>query len=208
MSSNMKNALSEEFDALAAMGKETSGILTTKQIEEAGIYRGKIASFIESGWLIRESKGVYSISSEQPDEYAILQKRSAKMIFSYGTALYLWGMSDRIPHLIDVTFPQGYNASRIKKNNPKIKFHYVHEDKWGLGITETTTSLGNAVKLYDRERCICDLILIKKQVDKQLYIQALREYFSGKQNVRKLIKYAKVFGIEDKVRDYMEVLTW
>lgn len=186
--------------------RESSGILTTKEIEESGIYRGLIKSFVDDGILIRESKGLYSVTSEYPDEYSLLQKRSSKLIFSHGTALYLLGMSDRIPHTIDVSVPQGYNVSRIKKDNPNVRFHYIKTDKWDTGITEIETSLGNKVKLYDKERCICDLIMLKKEVDKQIYIQALKEYFSEDQNMRKLIKYAREFNIEEKVRDYMEVL--
>ena len=77
----------------------------------------------------------------------------------------------------------------------------------GFGIAHTNTSLGNKVILYDKERCICDLVMLKNEVDKQLYIQAIKEYFNGAYNARKLLKDAKVFGVEEKIRDYMEVLT-
>jgi len=40
----------------------------------------------------------------------------------------------------------------------------------------------------------------------QLYSQAIKEYFKGKINPRKLLKYSKIFNVEDKVRAYMEVL--
>lgn len=195
------------FEILESIGSKTAGILTTKQIEDAGIYRGLIRKFVEDGILVKESKGLYSLASEYPDEYVLLQSRSTKMIFSYGTALYLWGMSDRIPHTIDVTVPQGCNLSKIKRDNDKVRFHYVKSDKWDIGLTETQTNLGNTVKLYDKERCICDLIMIKKEIDKQLYVQALKEYFSGNYNARKIIKYGRIFNIEEKVRDYMEILT-
>ena len=62
------------------------------------------------------------------------------------------------------------------------------------------------MKLYDRERCICDLIRDKTQVDVQLYTQAIKEYFNIKPDYRKLLKYSRKFGIEEKVRTYMEVL--
>ncbi len=202
-----RNNLDEVLKIITEIGESTSGIITTKQIEDAGIYRGMIRKFVDDGKLIKEAKGLYSLASEFPDEYVILQKRSAKMIFSYGTALYLWGMSDRVPHIITVTVPQGFNSVRIKKDNEKVKFHYVQKDVWDIGITEANTSLGNKVLLYDKERCICDLVMLKKEVDKQLYIQAIKEYFGGGYNTRKLLKYAKLFRIEDKIRDYMEVLT-
>ena len=202
--SNDKNIL---FTRIEKIAEETAGIVTTKQIEQAGIFRGMIRHFVDEGLLIREAKGVYSLTKEYPDEYLLIQRRSDKMIFSYGTALYLWGMSDRVPHIVDVSVPQGYNGSRILKDNPSLRIHYVKKENWNIGITETMTTLGNVVKLYDKERCICDLIMLKKEVDKQLYVQAVKEYFNGDYNVRKILKYAKLFHIEEKIRDYMDVLT-
>lgn len=195
------------YEKIKSIGESNAGIVTTKQIEEAGIYRGLIKKFVEDGRLVKETKGLYSLAEEFPDEYALLQRRSEKMVFSYGTALYLWGMSDRIPHYISVTVPQGFNSTRIKKDNEKTKFHYVQKNVWNMGITYTDTNLGNKVMLYDRERCICDLVMMKDEVDKQIYVQVMKEYFRDNCNARRLLKYAKAFGIEEKIRDYMEVLT-
>ena len=77
---------------------------------------------------------------------------------------------------------------------------------WDIGITTTQTNLDNVVRLYDKERCVCDMIMLKDEVDKQIYIQAIKEYFKGSNDIGKLLEYAKIFQIEEKVRDYMEVL--
>lgn len=199
----IKNIYSEIEEKAA----ETSGIITTKEIEDIGICRSMICQFVEAGFLIREAKGIYSLAEDCLDEYFLIQRRSEKMIFSYGTALYLWEMSDRTPHVLDVSVPQGYNGSRIIKDYNKLRLHYVQKDKWNIGITEANTVHGNKVRLYDKERCICDLIMLKKEVDKQLYVQAIKEYFRGEHDDRKILKYAKLFHIEEKVRDYMEILT-
>ena len=204
---NILNDSDTIFGKVKELAVATSGIVTTKQIEAAGIYRGMIGHFVEEGLLVKEAKGIYSLADEYPDEYLLLQIRSQKMIFSYGTALYLWGMADRVPHVIDVSVPQGFNGSRILKDNNKLKIHYVQKDKWNIKIVETKTSLGNKVKLYDKERCICDFIMSKKDIDKQLYVQAVKEYSNGNYDTRKILKYAKEFHIENKVRDYIEVLT-
>ena len=48
----------------------------------------------------------------------------------------------------------------------------------------------------------------KDKIDKQLYLQALREYFNDRTNDHaQLIRYAKIFHIERPVRDYMDILT-
>ena len=155
---------------------------------------------------IRESKGIYSVTREMPDEFAVLQKRSQKAIYSYGTALFFHGLSDRVPRTIDMTLPQGYNASRLKKANPDLRIHYVQSCVLELGSEYLKTPQGSIVRAYNRERCICDLIKNQKRVDKQVFIQAIRTYFSGPYNTEAIIKMAKVIGVENEVRKYMEVL--
>ena len=75
-----------------------------------------------------------------------------------------------------------------------------------MGITELRSPQGAMVRLYDKERCICDLIRDKDKVDIQIYTQAIKDYFNTKADRRKLLKHSKVLGVEDKVRTYMEVL--
>lgn len=115
-------------------------------------------------------------------------------------------MSDRVPHVMDMTVGQGANVRTVTKNTPNVRFHYVQPELLELGVTESQSPLGATVRLYDRERCICDLIRDKDQMEMQLYSQAIEEYFKGKPNSRKLLKYGKVFGIEKEIRTYMEVL--
>ena len=186
--------------------EQNGGIVSARDFQSAGIDRAVIYDSIAKGIIIKESHGNYMLATEQPDEFRIIQSRSDKLIFSHGTALYLHGMSDRVPHMIDITVPQGDNVSRIKKNYEQTKFHYCKKELWDLGIVTIKTPQGYDVKVYDLERCICDLIRDKKNMDVQIYTQALKEYFSGKCNPRKIIKYARQFNMELKVRTYIEVL--
>lgn len=195
------------FQTIRNMAENSDGIITTKQIEAAGISRTRIKTLVEQGFLVKESQGIYSLSNMLVDEYKLIQLRSERIVFSYGTALYLHGMSDRVPHTIDVTVPQGDNVSRIKKDHPAIRFHYVSKERWDLGIMTIKSPMGAQLRVYDKERCICDLIRDKQAMDMQLYIQAIQEYFKLENNARKLLNYGKKFGIEEKIRTYMEVLS-
>lgn len=198
----------QKIDKLRELAKLDGGLITTSQIEKCGISRVQIPTLINEGILDKKSHGIYYYTDEFPDDLQILQKRSSKLIYSYGTALYLWDMSDRTPHTWDITVPQGFNASRIKKNNQNIRLHYVSADRWSIGITETTTPEGNIVRLYNKERCIIDLIKKKDKIDKQLYLQALHEYFANRNSDKiRLLQYAKMFHIETPVRDYIDILS-
>ena len=193
----------EHLDKLIELN---GGIVSPAVLMDAGIDRSFLNVCVNSGIIVKESHGNYMLASEQPDEFRIIQSRSDKLIYSHGTALYLHGISDRVPHVLDITVPQGDNVSRIKKTYEQVKFHYCKKELWDVGITTVLTPQGYQVKAYDKERCICDLIRDKRDVDVQIYTQALKEYFSGEYNARKLIKYARQFNIEAKVRSYMEVL--
>ena len=193
----------EKIQEIADSGE---GFIRTADVEAAGISRTNLKKYMDAGKLERISRGIYTITDGLADEYALLQVRCSKAVYSYGTALYLLGMSDRVPHVLDMTVGQGANVRSVTKNTPNVRFHYVQPELLELGVTESHSPLGATVRLYDRERCICDLIRDKDQMEMQLYSQAIKEYFKGKPNSRKLLKYGKVFGIEKEIRTYMEVL--
>ena len=198
--------MKEKKDIIYEEAQKSDGLITTKKIEDLGIGRYMIKDYVDSGFMVRESRGIYSVANERPDEYAALQKRSEKAIYSYGTALFFQGLSDRVPRTIDITLPQGYNAGRLKKANPELRIHYVQPEVLEIGVEELKTPQGSTVKAYNRERCICDLIKHQKKVDKQIFTQAIKTYFSELYNTRDLIKMAKIIGVEDEMRKYMEVL--
>lgn len=198
--------MDEIWSKIQSAAESESGIITTKQIESMGVSRTVLKKYVDDNRLIRVRKGLYTLSDSFSDEYLLLQARSGKTVFSYGTALFLWGLSDRAPHYIDMTVPQGANISNLKRDNPRIRFHYIQEPLYAIGITETVSPQGGVVRLYDKERCLCDLIRDKKDMDMQLYTQAVKEYFRSSANGRKLLKYGKQFGVEEQIRNYMEVL--
>ena len=196
-----------ESDKLKLLVESYGGVISSKALEEAGFNRMNIYNLKLEGILNKESHGYYTLAENQPDEYTIIQKRSDKLIYSHATALFLHGLSDKAPLLLDITVPQGDNISRIKKDYQNTRFHYCKKELWDIGIEKVKTPLGYDVSVYDKERCICDIIKDKEYIDVQIFSMALREYFTDNVcNINKIIKYSKIFNVEGKVRNYMEVL--
>lgn len=141
------------------------------------------------------------------DEFALLQSRCKKGIFSYGTALYFHGLSDRFPQMISMTVPKNYNVFYLKEELLHVEFHRIKPSLWDIGIIEINSPQGGKIKIYNKERCICDIIRNRKWTDPQVFTQALKGYFASKDrdNIQ-LIEYAKKFHIENKVQEYMEIL--
>lgn len=183
------------------------GYLRTSDVTKAGIRREQLKKYLEEGRLIRESRGIYSFADSMNDEFVLLQKRCKKGVFSYGTALYFHGLSDRFPSMISMTVPKNYNVYYLKDELFNVEFHRVKPCLWNVGISEMISPQGGKILVYNKERCICDIIRGYKQTDPQIFRQAMKEYFADRNNdYIRLLEYADLFHVIEKVKLYMEVL--
>ena len=184
-----------------------NNIITNKQAETIGIKRHTLASLAKKGEIERVKNGVYKKKNALDDDFSVISLNNKQVVFSFHTALYLLGFNDRTPNIFHISVPQGYNVKHIKRKCSHIKVHYVKRDLLYVGAIEIKTPLGSQVKCYNMERCICDIVSERKSVDKQIFTDAIIGYFKSRdKNIRNLIKYSKLLGIEDEIRKYMEVL--
>lgn len=184
-------------------------VITNKEAEKFGYTRYNLSELTKSGQLERLRPGLYQLKGKVIDDFVLISSNSNRIIFSHQTALYLHDLSDRTPSVFHISVPQGYNASHIKKRYEDLQVHYVKKDLYEIGKTEIKSPQGNLIPIYDIERTICDIIIDRKKIDKQIFTDAIKRYFnSNNKNLRRLIKYSRLFKIEDEIRRYMEVLSW
>lgn len=182
-----------------------NGYLNTKDVVNNNIPRFYLTKLIKDSKIERVSRGVYTKKNELVDEFVILQSKSKNAIYSNTTALYLYGLSNRIPIKYDITINNGYNGSLQKNNN--VNLFYIKKDLLDLGVVDYKLDSGNIIKVYDLDKTICDIIKNKKKIDAEIFNKAIREYFYSKnKNTLKLYDYAKKMNIYNKVRDTFEVL--
>lgn len=184
-------------------------VITNKEAEKFGYTRYNLSELTKSGQLERLRPGLYQLKGKVIDDFVLISSNSNRIIFSHQTALYLHDLSDRTPSVFHISVPQGYNASHIKKRYEDLQVHYVKKDLYEIGKTEIKSPQGNLIPIYDIERTICDIIIDREKIDKQIFTDAIKRYFkSNNKNLRRLIKYSRLFKIEDEIRKYMEVLSW
>lgn len=185
--------------------EENNGYLLTSQVIEKGISRTALSQYVRNEGLERVARGVYISEDVWPDELFILQARSEKIIFCGETALYLHGLIDREYFKICISVPSGFNVSHIKCDNLQVR--YPAKEVHSLGICEVPSSSGNMVHVYDKERCICDLIKHRSNVEVQNFQTAIKEYMADKdKKLSRLVQYAQKLGVRDEVMKYVEVL--
>lgn len=187
---------------------EEHDYISTKTAGELGVHRHVLSSMSKKGEIIREKHGLYRAKAQIPDEFQLIQLNSKKMIYSHATALYFHDLSDRTPHDIHISVPQGYNTKHISKHYNNLVFHYVKEEVFEMGASIMKSPLGNDIVVYNSERTLCDIVASKEKMDLAIFRHALREYFGrNDKNLRLLIKYSKILNVEKTIRDYIEVLS-
>lgn len=186
--------------------EENNGyLITSLATAKCDVSRAFLSQYVKEKEMEKVARGVYITDDVWPDKLFIMQARNAAVIFSGETALYLHGLIDREYTDICITVPTGYNATHLKADNVQVK--YVPRDIYEMGVCNVASSSGNMVKVYDKERCICELIMDRRNVEVQNFQTAIKDYMLGKdKKLSRLVEYAERLGIRDEVMKYVEVL--
>lgn len=193
---------SKQLDTLV---EKLNGYLLLNKACDLEISKSYVQEYIKKNNFERVAHGLYKSADVWTDELYILALRNEKIVFALDTALMLHGLTEREPVSVYATVSRSYNASHLIKNG--LVINYVREEWLDLGKTTAKTTYGNEVPVYDMERTICDLVRAKDKKDPQMFAYAMKEYAkSPSKNLPRLMKYAKEFGIETEIRQYMEVL--
>ncbi len=190
---------------LAAIAQANGGIIESKKAVEHGVSRAMLHKLYKDNKIHRIVKGQYVLPDDLQDELLAISNRSAQIIFSHDTALFLHGISDRTPFEHTLTVPSGCAPSSAVKSECRV--YYIKPELFALGRTEMKTPAGNLVPCYDLERTICDCIRSRNKMGTETFLAALKQYAAiPKKDLNKLNSYAKQLRVANVLRQYLEVL--
>lgn len=192
-------------DRILKLLSSKNGIILRKDLVKLNIPTMYLSNLVKEGVIERVGVGVYFDRNTFGDDFFKIQTVSKNAIFSNNTALYFHGLSKRTPITYDMTVPHNYNGSLM--NNKFINLFRVKKEILSLGVVYMISPQGKEVKLYDKERTICDIIKNKKKIDNEIINQAIKNYISSDDlDIYKLTEYAKKLKVDKKVNKYLEVL--
>lgn len=192
------------IEIIEELMKKNNGYITSKELDMFDIHRMYLSIMQEKELIKKVATGIYIDTNKIEDNYYVFGLSMPNIIYSHMTALYFHGLSIKAPtDVYDITVKRSYNSIHLRKHN----VFYVGNDVYGLGITEIETPMGNKVKVYDVERCICDIIRSKSRMDLELIKHSVKEYIKRKdKDLVKLSLYAEKLGIKDVVMDYVGMM--
>ena len=191
------------IEIIESIMKMNNGYVTSKELANLGIHRMYLNIMKGKDMIEKVGNGIYIDSSKIEDSYFVFSLELSNIVYSHMTALYFHGLSIKAPNdKYDITVPNNYFNYKLKEHN----VFYVAKDIYELGLTRIKTPMGNYVRVYDVERCICDIIRSKNRMDKEHVKYSIKEYIKRKdKDLVKLSNYANKLGIKEEVMNYIEV---
>ena len=194
-----------QFEKLDSLLNEYKGTIQTFQVINNEISKTVFYNYVKERGLEQVAHGVYVSPSTWTDAMYILHLRCGQAVFSHETALFFHDLTDRESLKYALTVKTGYNPSHLQEDGFRV--YTIKKELHEVGITTMQTPFGHTVPVYDMERTICDLLRSRKNIEIQVFRDALKQYARRKdKNLRMLMKYASMFHVEKRLRTYLEVL--
>ncbi|MDR2966072.1 MAG: hypothetical protein LBU88_09890 [Treponema sp.] len=186
--------------------KKEGAVIRSSVLRFAGFCGKDTNELIQLGILKRLRRGYYSLFSNlnDMDSQDILTAMVPDAVISLFSAAQYHDLTTVIPQKIDITLSI-HKRVPVLPNDIHVKIYKVIPRIYEVGIQAVNTN-GNPMKIYDRERTVCDFFRMRNKIGKDCAFEVLKNYMSGKRDLQKLSEYAELLQIKGVLYPYLEVL--
>lgn len=183
-----------------------NGIMKSKEIIENKIYNRFLKKLIDEGYVEKIKFGYYQWQDERAfSEATIIARLFPDAVICMESALQYYGYTERTPSAWCLAVDKHSTKSRFNIDYPNVKPHYIPEEQMMLGA-ELVNIEETELKIFNRERVICDCLRQENKMDVEVFNKAIQAYIKDpKKNVPRLMEYAKILRTENKVRKMIGV---
>ncbi|MCR4436821.1 MAG: type IV toxin-antitoxin system AbiEi family antitoxin domain-containing protein [Clostridiales bacterium] len=186
---------------------KTGGTLTVAELKQLGLSAYNISLLVEEGTLERIRRGLYRIPEKAHEMSELLEaSRSVPQgVLCLLSALSWHELTTHIPKEYSLAIPIKARKP-VLPEYPPIQIYYFAPCRYAAG--QMTVSVdGHPVKVYDKEKTICDLIYYRNKIGQDIVREALDKYIRTKdRNIQKLMQYAEILRVSAIMKKYLEVL--
>lgn len=179
-------------------------VMTTAELKAAKLYYADIQRLLEEGLIEKVKWGYYHwIDEFDGSEVVIINNLFPDAVLCMETALFYYKYSDRTPAEWNVAINKNTSRRRTKIEYPFVKAYRVEPALLSLGETKGKID-STEVRIYDRDRTICDILRNMNKMDKEIFNKAIQNYVKdSKKNVPNLLQYAKELRVQKRVKDLL-----
>jgi len=185
---------------------KNNGILKSSKLKELGITSYELKKLIDADVIERIMKGYYKLVGDDISDVKLISVLIPEAVLSFDSALYYYGYSDRTPAEWHIAVNKDISKSRVRIDYPYLKPYFIEPYLLNIGVNIVSIEEVE-IKMFSRERVICDCLKYESKFDIEMFNKALIRYVNDPQkNISKLLEIAKLRGVEKKVYD--KIGTW
>ncbi len=148
-------------------------------------------------------RGVYAKMEQLADAMINLDVVVPDGILCLFSAWNIHGLTTSLPQAYHVTIKRGRKI-RLPEY-PLIELHYITEALWELGVEEQVVS-GYEIKVYNKERSVCDAVKYKNKVGIDVCSEVVNSYLAlFNRNLTLLMDYASKLRVTKTLEKYLEI---
>lgn len=181
--------------------KQHGGIMRTCELTKEGISYRILQNLIEEGLVEKIKYGYYQWQDEKAfTEVSVICTLFPDAIICDLSAAMYYGYTDRVPGIWHIAVDNKSARNKFKMDFPIIKPHFIDANRLDIGVSEGNID-GITVKIYDRERVVCDCLRHMNTMDGEVFNTVIQRYVKDKEkDAAKLMEYAARLGVEKKAR--------
>lgn len=185
--------------------EENGGIIKTNQITGLGVDYRRILACVEDGTLERVKNGYYSMGYKERSEEELVAGLFPDGVLCLNSALYYHHYIEQKPYEWHIAVDKNTSKSRFKMEYPVIVPYYTEPEVLESGVTEVSLGAGK-MKIYTRERMICDCLKFEEKLERDIFKRALLAYIAdGSKDIATLLSIAKERKVLQKVQNMIGV---
>ncbi|MDD6917749.1 MAG: type IV toxin-antitoxin system AbiEi family antitoxin domain-containing protein [bacterium] len=201
--------MNQNFRKLSKMMETGDGSISRKDALANGVPPATFARYVRLNQLAKIRRGVYAKTEGTVDDLYQFQRRYPKIVYSGITALYLLGLTDRIPDLIEFTVAKGYRVRKESAGSRVICHVENNAELFGMGNVNSKTIFGNIVTCFSKEKMVVEMMRKRDEYDSELFLKALKTFLKGTdKEMDFLFEYARMRKIEEKVYRILEAMDY
>lgn len=182
------------------------GMMRTKELETEKLFYRKVQQLIAEGYVEKVRYGYYQwIDPDDFSEVGTVIRLFPDAILCMDTALRYYGYSDRTPGFWHLAVSKDSCKSRFQIDYPFVKPYYVEPAVLELGLTQGEMD-GHTVRIYDKDRLICDCLRYRNKMDREIFNKAIQSYIADpEKSIPKLLEYAGPLRVKKIAKDMIGV---
>ena len=182
------------------------GMMRTAQLAEEKVFYLQREQLIADGYVEKIRRGYYQwINPNDFSEVGVVIRLFPDAILCMETALRYYGYSDRTPGTWHLAVSKDSGKSRFQIDYPFVKPYYVEPAVLELGLGKGNID-GHEVRIYDKDRVICDCLRYRNKMDKEIINKAIQNYIADpKKSIPKLLEYAEPLRVKKAAKDLIGV---